>query len=254
MEFYILNQNCVARICSYRTLEKAAIDHRMNAVRATPLLPYTKRCHLVLSGDSDGNLHLCVISEHPVARRTTIGTILKGDGRPVLCLELLRCFDKVLAFVGTTGGQICVWEFPGSTIFTDGAIHERALEGPIQASPRYKFQAHQSGVNDLSVAVTQPHGSGGTSSVVVCSVGDDQALSTCVLDIAMSPEPNGLLQIKKQHLCITKSASASALKAVKLVLDSDLYRIYTTGHDEQITLWMLDIKPNHIFTKRIYTI
>ena len=112
MEFYKFSpspihdrhgMNCsVSLLCSYRTLVgKATIDHRMNAVRAIPLLPYERQCHLAVAGDSDGNLHLCVVPEQATSRRTVIGTILKGNGKPILCLELLHCRDKILAFTGT---------------------------------------------------------------------------------------------------------------------------------------------------------
>jgi len=260
MEFYILDQTssttstnkghplscCVALLCSYRTLEKATIDHRMNAVRATPLLPHEKQCHLVLSGDSDGNLHLCVVSEYAVARRTVIGTILKGNGRPVLCLQLLRCFGKILAFVGTTGGEIFVWEFPGSVALSDEDVGIHNLEGIIPTSPMYVYRAHQTGINSLSVAIANSH------SVVICSVGDDQTLSTSVIEFTdASHHPNGSLHPERGYVLITQCASASALKAVKLVLDSTFYRVYTTGYDEQITLWHLDVNPGEISVKYI---
>ena len=140
---------------------------------------------MVVAGDSDGNLHLCVISERTMARKTTIGTILQGNGRPVLCLELLRCFGKILCFVGTTGGEISVWELPGSILVDNSG--EISLEGAIPESPLYTYNAHQSGVNDLSVAIIQSRNSTDLPGVIVCSVGDDQALSTCVLHFTDTP-------------------------------------------------------------------
>lgn len=100
MEFYLLDhqttetpEHCTASInsnvsflCSYRTLAKSTIHHRMNIVRAIPLLPADSRCHLCLAGDSDGVLHLVVISELGNSRGTTIGNLFSDSGRPVLCI------------------------------------------------------------------------------------------------------------------------------------------------------------------------
>ncbi|KAL9188650.1 hypothetical protein ACHAXT_007028 [Thalassiosira profunda] len=237
MEFYVLDQTgsggvCVASLCSYRTLEKATIDHRMNAVRAMPLDAHEERCHLVLAGDSDGNLHLIIVSERATARRTTIGTILKGMGRPVLCLELIGCGDKILAFVGTTGGKIAAWVFPSRVSQNNSDTEAHCLEGPLPEAALHVFKAHQSGVNDLSVATDISEGG---YSVILCSVGDDQTLSTCRLSFT------GECHLEQTHLSVTTCASASALKAVQLISDGDgSSRIYTAGQDERITLWKLD--------------
>ncbi|KAL7535486.1 hypothetical protein ACHAXR_006518 [Thalassiosira sp. AJA248-18] len=207
-------------------------------------LPAHESCVRVMAGDSDGNLHLCVVSEHAVVRRTIIGTILKGNGRPMLCLELSRWRDKILAFAGTTGGEIAVWVLPGSVDLNDEADGVHSLEGTIPAAPAHIFRAHQTGVNDLSVAIAMSHTSKDGFNAVICSVGDDQSLSTCVIDF---------IHPKEGRLYITQSASASALKAVKLVTEKkpNFYRLYTTGHDEQITLWHLDANPSQLSIKSV---
>ena len=131
----------------------------MNTVRAMSLDALEERCHFVLAGASDGQLHLCIVSEHATARRTTIGTILKGNGRPVLCLELIRCGDKILAFVGTTGGEIAVWAFPSRVGRLNGDTEAHCLEGPMPDAAFHVLKAHQSGVNDLSVATDKSQSS-----------------------------------------------------------------------------------------------
>ena len=244
MECYILDDHqVVSSLCSYRTLDKTTtIDHRMNVVRATYLgKKKEEKCHLVVAGDSDGNLHLCVISEKKALERsTTIGTIVQGsDGRPVLCLELLRCLGTILVFVGTTGGHISVWAFPDSII---------SDKNGLPTSPIYKYTAHQTGVNDLSVAIAHSNNPADEVRVVVCSVGDDQALTMCVLDLDLNVQQQP--QFKKERL-VTECAGASALKGVKVVLDPIFCRIYTCGHDECITLWRLDINEHEISIKSI---
>lgn len=261
MEFYLLDTsssssyhqmtgNNVSFLCSYRTLAKASIDHRMNAVRATPLFPREKQCHLVVGGDSDGNLHVCLISQCALPRRTVVGTILHGNGRPVLCLELLRFSGKILAIVGTTGGEVTIWVFPGSIDISNAGVGDKEVHVVLPTSPIFSYCAHQTGVNDISAAIVDSPSPDGTS-VVVCTVGDDQSLSTCVLRFPdSSQDPDTPLMPISQLLLITESASASALKAVQLVVDSSAFnRIYTTGHDRQLTLWQLNISLDEISVK-----
>ena len=262
MEFYILGTSVtsssngggqlpcfVSLLCSYRTLGKATIDHRMNTVRATSLFPLEKQCHLVLAGDSDGNLHLCVISERVVARRTIIGTKLQGNGRPVLCLALLRCNPrKILAFVGTTGGEISVWVLPGIILSDGDGTHD--FDGMIPNAPLHSFKAHQTGVNSMSVADVNSDMTTDTFNVIITSVGDDQALSTCMLEFTNTVKIEGDLEVSAEIVLITKCASASALKGVKFVSDSDFHCIYTI-HSAEITTWHLFINHHELVVNYI---
>ena len=221
----------------------------MNTVRATSLFPPEKQCPRGLAGDSDGNLHLCVISERAVARRTIIGTKLQGNGRPVLCLALLRYNPrKILAFVGTTGGEISVWVLPGIILSDGDGTHD--LDGMIPNAPLHSFKAHQTGVNGMSVADVNSDMTTDKFNVIITSVGDDQALSTCMLEFTNTDKIEGDLEVSAEIVLITKCASASALKAVKFVSDSDFHRIYTI-HSAEITMWHLFINHHELVVKFI---
>jgi len=244
MECYLLDHSSadmdasVTALCSYRTTgSKATIDHRMNAVRSVPL-PSNENYHFVVSGDSEGNLHVVMVSELPKDRKTTIGEILKGNGRPVLCLELVTYNGFLLAFVGTTGGDIQLWTFSIAKLIGCSEASEdghRQLGDVLPSTASCEFKAHQSGVNDLSASIIV----GESESVVICSVGDDQTVSTCLIHFAESgPES---LSCEGIRLSTTQCASASALKSVELILDdSTFHRVYTSGHEESVTLWKLD--------------
>ncbi len=244
MEFYLLDHSpadidaSVMALCSYRTTgSKATIDHRMNTVRSVPL-PSDKNYHFAVAGDSEGNLHAVVVPEIPNDRKTTIGKILKGNGRPVLCLELVVFNGFVLAFVGTTGGDIQLWTFRISQLIDCCGSEDglRQLGEVLPSTASCEFKAHQSGVNDLSASIVV----GESESVVVCSVGDDQSVSTCHIHFEESGSDS--LLCDGIRLSTTKCASASALKAVELMIDdSTFHRVYTSGHDETITLWELDL-------------
>ena len=248
MEFYILNHSldeidsCVSALCSYRTTgSKATIDHRMNAVRSVPL-PSSRNYHLVTAGDSEGNLHVVMVSELPNSRRTTIGEILKGKGRPVLSLELVIFNDFVLAFVGSTGGEIQLWTFCIAKLvdccLEASEVGLYKLGEVVPSTATCEFKAHQSGVNDLSVTTVGDENEG----IIVCSVGDDQTISASLIQFSqLEHSRSESLFCENIQLTNTKCASTSALKSVELVVDhSTFHRVYTSGHDEKVTLWKLD--------------
>jgi WD40 repeat protein len=250
MEFYLLNHSAVdvdsslSCLCSYRTVGRGTtIDHRMNAVRAIPLPSDRGYHHFVASGDSEGNLHIVIVSEHSKSRNTTIGEILEGNGRPVLCLELISFNGFVFVAVGTTGGDIQLWAF--NITILSGCCNRAEdefynLKG-VHPTKVCEFKAHQSGVNDMSVAaIPGEENNSDAGKFALLSVGDDQAVSACIISFEKRLE-KGQLCCKNIRLSTTSCASASALKSVHVVLDeTTFHRVYTTGHDERVTLWEFD--------------
>lgn len=241
--FYLLNHSAVDRdssvsgLCSYRTVGRGtSIDHRMNAVRAIPLPSDRGYHHFVASGDSEGNLHIVIVSEHSNNRKTTIGEILQGNGRPVLCIEMISFNGFVFVAVGTTGGDIQLWAFNITMLAgcCDRAEDEFYNLKGVHPTKACEFKAHQSGVNDMSVAAIPGEEN---DSLLICSVGDDQALCTCVISFERRLEE----QLCCKNMSTTSCARASALKSVHVVLDeTTFHRVYTSGHDERVNLWEFD--------------
>ena len=236
MEFYLLHSatSIVSSLCSYRIQDKSTIDHRMNVVRAIPLVPSELKSHLVLAGDSDGKLHLVVVEETPTLRRTTVGQTLELSGRPILSVELLRAGEEILAFVGTTGGEVALLRLPArlnSDIRNENGAH--CLRGEFPSGPNTIIRAHQSGVNGLSAALVD------SKRVIVCSVGDDQCLSFLLFDVQIGDDTTLVKHVKRHQ-------SASALKSVKVVSQNDLFRVYTSGHDEILSLWLIEVADTSI--------
>jgi NAD-dependent SIR2 family protein deacetylase len=247
MEFYILNhKHCagddhinITFLCSYRTLGSASIDHRMNIVKAIPLTTSESILHMVVAGDSDGDLHVVVISEVALPRRTTIGKILRGNGRPILCLDLVPCQEHILLFVGNTAGEIVVRDL--SSFAHVSSEDNTGNDSTTSSTVLFTVNAHSSGINDLSAAVlNQP-----MPSVTVCSIGDDQSLASYLFTFT-EQNSDGVcsIELTHSHFVLMPSASASPLKAVKVINDcsSSCCRVYTTGQDEYITLWQLDLQ------------
>ena len=231
MEFYLLHSatSIVSSLCSYRIQGKSTIDHRMNAVRAIPLAPRELKSHLVLAGDSDGKLHIVVVNETATSRRTTVGQTIELSGRPILTLELLRAGEEILAFVGTTGGEVALFRLPAR--LKSGAHKQTGahyLGGDNPRRPDAIIRAHQSGVNSVSAALID------SKKVLVCSVGDDQCLGVLVFDVQVGGDAVLAKRFKRHQ-------SASALKSVKVVAQNNLLRAYTSGHDEMLSLWLIDV-------------
>ena len=247
IEFYLLHHKpCtesglidVSFLCSYRTLGTAAIDHRMNVVRSIPL-SHDSPEHMVIAADSDGNIHIVVLSEEVLPRQTTIGKIIPGGKRPILCLDVLKCLDRILAFIGNTAGEIMVWDFTSYSSKCNLNGHNNSYD---LSSLLFKVDAHSSGVNDLNTTILS--NTELEVQIVVCSVGDDQTLSTYSFTFTNDKSPKDEAIVLSENLFVKKHCNASPLKAVKVINDesSQFCLVYTTGQDQFITLWRLTREP-----------
>lgn len=229
IEFYLLHHKSdgdVSFLCSYRTLGSVSIDHRMNAVKALPLINSHPVTHLVVAADSDGDMHVVVVAEAPPPRQTTIGNIIRGNGRPVLCLDLVSCLNgRILAFAGNTAGEVIVWDVDKDA---------DTASSPLLLS----IDAHSSGINDLSVVTI--HQSDSEDQLVLCSVGDDQTLSAYMVSLRHRNEDIDVTSSQiGQRQCWT-----SPLKAVKVTYDRTLHccLVYTAGQDGFSSLWQLNFQ------------
>ena len=72
----------VIYLCNNKLQEKPAIDQRMNAVDAVPLTRKESpdQSHLVASGDSDGGLHLAIVTEE-IGQSSQLATFKLAQGR-----------------------------------------------------------------------------------------------------------------------------------------------------------------------------
>ncbi|KAL3767119.1 hypothetical protein ACHAWO_003343 [Cyclotella atomus] len=242
IEFYLLSgKSCnnddsidVSFLCSYRTLGQSSIDHRMNAVNAIPLHKSASTSHLVVAADSDGDLHVVVVLETALPRGTTIGKVLKGNGRPILCLDIVTCIGLVLVVTGNTAGEIVIWDL--SAYCDDCSDNDWNTD--VCLDPLLTTDAHSSGVNDLSVTIRTTSES--QSDLVCCSVGDDQSLTAQLLTLTCIDDK---VHITRKQTGQTQRCG-SPLKAVDVSHDKmpSFCLIYTAGHGEFMTLWRLDFQ------------
>jgi len=250
----------ISLLCTNRLAKDVSMDHRMNAARAVPLEAATvdgsgfspgAPLHLVLTGDSDGGLHLFIIGESLDQPCATVSHMLSTDSRPVLCIDIVRVSRHCLmACVGDTSGKISLWNLPGATSVTNsvpGRDYVEQLCGPLPTSPVHIFNAHQCGTNCISATLMiRSPGKGEAQHVLtICSGGDDEAISLWSGTIEATAS-GGEFCSTEHKVVRTNQASSSALKGIKLVgSESSGYRLYTAGHDQRVALWGLKVSAGN---------
>jgi len=217
-----------------------------------------------------------------------------------------------LILVGNTAGQIIVWELSidmqrcdrhrriaatetdaSKDELIDTCYYRPVLSKYIPKEPLYVYKAHQVGTNGISALIvpmlppsptkTTPsscssrlNATSYTCSILICSGGDDQALTTCfatlLLTTTTAKDKNVPIatKVKFQPLMIDtmEGASESALKNVHLKQIPSLatkrtpdqqqdhheeqhnatnmnrklqFRVYTVGYEQKLSMWSLCI-------------
>ena len=226
-------------LCNNRHLlprRSTAIDQRINAVKMIPLASCPDM-HLVFSGDSDGSFQLIIISDDitqtsPILFRH----IFTSNARPILSLDVLDLDGVILVCLGNSAGDILIWEIPDLSIYSKNKNLENDVEFP--SSPLFIYKAHQMGTNGISSIIASSNLTSNLVEIVVCSGGDDQALTTAILSYSRDEfgRYQGLItMIQCERL---NEANSSAIKSVKLMKNQgDGFRLYSVGYDQRLALW-----------------
>jgi hypothetical protein len=193
------------------------------------------RLHLVVAGDSNGICQLFVVSENVESRRTE-GRCIQIGSRPILSIDILPVRSRLLVLIGTTAGDILVWDLPSCTHDLldqwDQLMNSEHLLG--------SYEAHQMGTNTISASILSSKDDGDISSttVLICSGGDDQALCTCEATFSIRDknlELNGGLNPQ-----MFKEASSSAIKGVIQLKEEgaqDVRKIVSVGYSQLLAVW-----------------
>ena len=242
-----------------KTNTKATIDHRINAVKAIRLDnnagDQEAPLHLVAAGDSEGNCYIYKVSLDVSERKHSwLGLPLPRDdlpSKPILSTALLKIRERVLLLTGTTGGDIGIWDLPGTANAKEWdsllpKSNESKDDGLFPVRKIASYRAHQMGVNSISAALIVVDSS--ERVVRVCSGGDDQAISVCDLLIIFDEEDqNGALNSAKVlNLTTAREATSSAVKGVQM-LGSD--RIISVGYSQRLALWKVSSNGNLVLER-----
>lgn len=192
----------------------SGIDHRINAVVSSPTTNANE--HVVFIGDSCGKISLIRVDEN--ARGSVPGGLVATMPRSVLSLSLVELRkDIYLLFVGTTGGELTVWKI--------------AIPEPSKSDELWRIQAHQIGTNCIDTLVLAKSTS--VNEILITSCGDDQALTTAIVEVSFD-DTEASLCCKTKSSSTIREAGISALKGVVIV---DSHHIITAGYGQQIQIW-----------------
>jgi len=224
----------------------ATIDHRINSISAVPFEDNGLRSHFVIAGDSEGNSHAFLISEgNENNYRNHIGVrVPTTNERPILCIKAFVVACRILILMGTTGGDIDIFDLPAS--------HSR-LQGCWEDFSRLwnsigKYHSHQMGTNTISAEIVSLDQANGKLQVVlsIVSGGDDQAL--CVGSVSLEEQADDKclrLQLKREpKLQIVREASFSAIKGVSHVKFGGQRYLVAVGYSQQLSVWRFGDKDD----------
>lgn len=258
LQFFLIREgsNCT-KVCSTRDLEirfigngviskkGATIDHRINSVSAVPIPDCGNRSHFVIAGDSEGSSHAFSISEEDHQNyRNPIGLLVPTTSqRPILCVECLRIGERILILMGTTGGNIDMFDLPASLSPSQGCWDKfSSLWNPIGS-----YRGHQMGTNAISVEILSLEKENGQVRAVVSIVsgGDDQALCTSRVSLEQADDCSPRLKLRNvPHLKVVPEASFSAIKGVSHVRFDDKRFLLSVGYSQQLSIWRFQAKDD----------
>jgi WD40 repeat protein len=239
-----------------RTSKKATIDHRINALKAILLEDDSEACggdvagkaapqHLVAAGDSEGNCFVYKVTAGLAdVRHSWTGLPLpidRASARPVLSVEIVKVRKRLLLLIGTTSGDVCLWDLPATTTckewdsFSPRVLREKNIVFP--ATKIGTYHTHQMGVNSISAAIVDSE----TCRVLVSSGGDDQCLSVYELVIDFDANANLMTAAKVFRAIKRKEGSSSAIKGVS-ILNGGF--ILSVGYSQRLALWKIPNAPS----------
>ena len=220
----------VTFLCTNKLQETPAIDQRMNAVDAVPFFQKSQqRSHLIVSGDSDGGLHLATVTEQiGQPRRLTTFKLAQGN-RPILSIKMKRISeDHILLCVGNTAGDVAIWLLPGSIAIDPFNLPK---------TPIYVYRGNQVGTNCIALAFASTDKK--CPKVLIINGGDDQAISCSIVSIDLGIDDHASSEICK--VVTYKEACASAIKGITIAGDAESgFRVYTAGYDNRLSIWLLN--------------
>ena len=166
-------------LCRNHLHYSPSIDHRINAVKGLPLLQCdTGTCselaHLVLSGDSNGDLHITIITESLDQCERISSHVLYNNIRPILSIDMVRISkDHIIAVVGDSAGKVTIWILPGQNFRSclNEEESNQLFSEHFPSKPACTYIAHTMGTNSVSIIVIEDFKKDNdhATSVLICS-------------------------------------------------------------------------------------
>jgi len=218
----------------------ATIDHRVNAVNAIPLLDDEHRSHLVVAGDSDGCSHVFLINEDDDEgckniRGLHVPTMIE---RPILCIEVIAIANRILILMGTTGGDIAIFDVPASL----SQLENSSLSWWNSIG---SYHGHQMGANTIFAQIVSMEmiNNRVNATVLIVTGGDDQALCISRVSLEQIDDCDSRLKLEcDADINVIPEASFSAIKGVSLVSFRGKNYLFMVGYSQQLSVWRFHSK------------
>ncbi|KAL3922164.1 MAG: hypothetical protein SGILL_002349, partial [Bacillariaceae sp.] len=232
--------------------KEAHIDQRFNAVKVVPV-DKGKRVHLVIAGDSNGFAHIFLIPEdiqRVQDHRSTLGMKFQISARPILCIETVTVWNRVLLLIGTTKGDILFYDLPTSYSELEAKMKAQNKAWDLLGA----CEAHQMGTNTLSAFISSIENEQCVG-VTIVSGGDDHSLCFTHIKIQQNKHSDTLSVSDDRLVRSVREASCSAIKSVNHVTLNGKKFILAAGYSQILSLWNIPdditIKPHAVSTARI---
>jgi WD40 repeat protein len=211
--------------------DKVTLDHRINAVDAISL-DDINRVHLVIVGDSSGNLHLFVVPEtNPDLYKSIVGVKIAFSEWPIICVKALIVWDQVLVMFGTTKGNIVMIDLPKSSIGIGDAF-----EGPKKVWKLLgNYQIHGMGTNTIAAVVSSK--THNYAQLSVFTGGDDHSLAFFHVIVQSEKDDVGLSVSNVPAIRVVPSASYSAMKSLFYLGHGGRRYLFSVGYSQTLSCW-----------------
>lgn len=184
--------------------------------------------HLVVTGNSLGVVKFYLFdSQRPSFR---LLAECPQHAYTILSIVHLLIDDELIIFTGATDGRIMAWSVKDMVMRATSTARE--TDEPIALEPILRHQAHQSGVDCLSVTAVTPSSSSASRTFRLFSGGDDEAIGVLTGTLAGAHDANPI-QAVWSHTW--PNAHCSAVKSMTTEGD----RLYSVGYDQRVRVWTL---------------
>jgi WD40 repeat protein len=215
--------------------DTSALDQRINGIDAVALNEENGD-HLVIAGDSNGMVHIFVVSAQASesSRSATEARIFLSEW-PIICVKVVVVLNRVLVMFGTTKGSVFIVDVPRSSSEIRNAIHNQNEIWRVVGV----FEGHGMGTNCIDTHVLCEDECQGVAKLCVATGGDDHSLSFAHLTLRKYGVETPLTLAQEPRIQSLPGASYSAMKSVFFLFYQGRPHLLSVGYSQTLCLWKI---------------